>query len=91
MELELRRQRAIVERDLNHKFKQCFLNFSVPKNYLESMLKHRFLGSVPRDADFIDEAEELAFPSNSQVRLSHAAPSTEPEEPAPVSGTLFTT
>lgn len=55
------------------------------------MLKHRFLGSVPRDADFIDKAEELAFPSNSQVTLSHALHSTEPEELAPVSGTLFTT
>lgn len=73
---------------LENAFKQCLLNFTVPKNYLESMLKHRFLVSIPRGADFTEDAQEFVFLLSSQVMLGYTSHSTEPEELTPARGAL---
>lgn len=78
----------MLENDLDHEFKQCLLNFTMPKNYLESMLKHRFLGSISRGADFTDDAEDFVFLLSSQVMLSYTSHSTEPEELPSARGAL---
>ena len=81
----------MLENDQDHEFKQCLLNFTVPKNHLESVLKHRFLSSIPRGVDFTDDAQDFVFLLSSQVMLGYTSHSTEPEEVAPARGSLSPT
>lgn len=50
-----------------HEVIGCLVNSGVPKNYLESMSKHQFPDSIPRDAGIIGKA----LLSSSQVTLGY--------------------
>lgn len=56
---------------LDHEVTGCLVNLGVPKNYLESMSKHRFPDSIPRDANVIGKAQVFALLSSSQVTLGY--------------------
>ena len=50
---------------------QYVSNFSMYKNDLESLLKHKVLGSTPRDFDSgLRSGPEVAYLTNSQVKHS---------------------
>lgn len=48
---------------------QCILNFSKHRNVVESLVKHKFLGSPRRDSDSgLRSGPECADPTNSRVK-----------------------